>query len=236
MLNKIRSLKKKGLLNLLSPNYGSYKFTMKKEPFSKGDTERCIEIPWALSCYRGESRVLDIGYANAEERYLKPLLALRIPELYGVDLARKDIDGIIPFICDIRKTSFIDEFFDLVLCVSTIEHIGRNNSIYLEVQGDFDEYGDFAAIKELYRITRRGGRMVLTVPFGKLHDYGWFIHYDRYRWSNLIKASKYNIVKEEFFIYKDGWRTSSPHELETVLYKDNNAPAAAGLVCALLSK
>ena len=37
--------------------------------------ERLIEIPWVLSRYRGEQRVLDVGYANADPAYLAALAA-----------------------------------------------------------------------------------------------------------------------------------------------------------------
>ena len=36
--------------------------------YGLGDSERWVEIPWVLSRYRDESRVLDTGYANAEPR------------------------------------------------------------------------------------------------------------------------------------------------------------------------
>lgn len=64
-------------------------FELPFEPYGVNDTERCIEIPWAISCYKGEQKVLDIGYANAEERYLKELSSLSIPQLYGIDIVKK---------------------------------------------------------------------------------------------------------------------------------------------------
>ena len=41
-------------------------------------------VPVAIS---GRTRVLDIGYANAEPRYLQARDALKIPFLVGFDLA-----------------------------------------------------------------------------------------------------------------------------------------------------
>ena len=96
-----------------------------------GDTERYIEIPWAISEYSDEHTVLDIGYANAEERYIASLLSLKIPNLHGLDISEKKIDGIISHTGDIRQTNFEDNFFDFVFCISTIEHIGRDNSKYI---------------------------------------------------------------------------------------------------------
>ena len=74
------------------------------------DSERFIEIPWALSLYSGEPEVLDVGYAHAEQRYIDGLLALGIPHLHGLDLVEKRIDGIIPHVADIRNTPYKDNF------------------------------------------------------------------------------------------------------------------------------
>ena len=212
-------------------------FELSFEPYGENDTERCIEIPWAISCYKGEKKVLDIGYANAEGRYLDGLLSLNIPQLYGIDIVRKDVNEIISIMGDIRKTNLPNNFFDLVFCISTIEHIGWDNSIYDKKYCENNDLGDLKAVKEIHRITKKRGRIVLTVPYGKFHNYGWFIQYDDRRWDELIRASKCKELREDFFIYKEGgWYNSNKHDLKDVQYKDNNAPAAAGLVCVLLEK
>lgn len=201
-----------------------------------GDSERCIEIPWALSKYSNEQTVLDIGYANAEERYITALLSLKIPNLYGIDISKKSIYGIISHLGDIRSTEFEDNFFDLVFCISTIEHIGRDNSVYIADFSEDLDNGDFEALKEIHRITKNKGKIVFTVPFGKFFNYGWFIHYDENRLNKLLCSSPFEIVEMDFFRYKDGWQKYDKSELTNTLYKDNDAPAAAGLVCVVLEK
>ena len=79
------------------------------------------------------------------------------------------------------------------------------------------------------RITRRKGRIVLTVPYGKFCDYGWFIQYDRFRLNRLIKASECKSISETFFLYKEFWQKCNQKDLIKISYKDNNAPAAAGI-------
>jgi hypothetical protein len=54
-----------------------------------GMTERVVEIPWVLSRYRGERRVLDIGPAYALPLYIQGLRRLRIPELHGGQRRRR---------------------------------------------------------------------------------------------------------------------------------------------------
>jgi SAM-dependent methyltransferase len=206
------------------------------DPAGKGDSERCVEIPWALSKYSGEQTVLDIGYANAEERYIRALLTLKIPHLHGLDICQKTIDGIISHQGDLRSTDFDDDFFDMVFCISTIEHIGRDNSVYKADSSEDTNTGDFEAFKELYRIIKQKGKIVLTVPFGKFFNYGWFIHYDENRLNKLLGSCPFEIMEMDFFRYEDGWKPCDKSALTETLYKDNNAPAAAGLVCVLLEK
>jgi len=206
------------------------------QPFGIGDSERCIEIPWAISCYKGERRVLDVGYANAEDRYLNPLLDLRIPELHGLDLASRVVSDIVPVVGDMRKMPFHDAVFDLIFCISTIEHVGWDNTIYYQGPQAPDQEGDLQAIRELGNITKPGGKIVVTVPYGMLHNYGWFLQYDLQRFDRLIQASGCHLLKKDLFLYKKGWHRTSEVALKGVLYKDNNASAAAGLACALLER
>jgi O-antigen chain-terminating methyltransferase len=201
-----------------------------------GDTERYVEIPWALSEYSDEQTVLDIGYANAEERYITSLLSLKIPCLHGLDLSEKKIEGFISHIGDIRQTNFEDNFFDLIFCISTIEHVGRDNSKYIQDYFEDVENGDLEALKEIYRITKNNGKCIITVPFGRFVNYGWFIQYDEKRLNILLQSAPFGIVKMEFFIYENGWHSCDKEDLKNIVYKDNNAPAAAGLVCLLLKK
>jgi len=206
------------------------------DPVGVGDSERYIEIPWALSKYSAEQTVLDIGYANAEERYIKSLLSLKIPNLHGLDISEKKFDGIISHVGDIRNTSFDDNFFDLVFCISTIEHIGRDNSVYKKNFNENLDNSDFEALEEIHRITKINGKVVITAPFGKFFNYGWFIHYDENRLNKLLGSSPFEIVDMEFFKYDEGWHKCEKSELTNSLYKDNNAIAAAGLVCIFLKK
>jgi SAM-dependent methyltransferase len=235
-MRKLRDLLSRFGTNPFCSSSQMSRFKLPHEPYGKGDTERCIEIPWAISCYHGEEKVLDVGYAHAEERYIKELLGLSTPTLYGIDLVGKHIESIVPVIGDIRKSPFDSGSFDLIFCISTIEHVGRDNSIYYQGPSPIDEFGDLKAIEEMSRMLKRQGRMVLTVPFGKYINYGWFIHYDENRMNELISASNCEICNQDFFIYRDGWRSCRKKDLRDISYKDNGAPAAAGLACLLLIK
>jgi len=211
-------------------------FRLPYQGFGINTSERIIEVPWALSLFAHEKRVLEVGYSNAEPEYLNGLLNLHCEELHGVDIVYKEVDGIIKKQADIRNTGFPDNYFDMILCISTIEHVGRNNSVYTESNDPIDSSGDFKAVVEMKRILNKGGKLIITVPFGKFVDYGWFIHYDEQRWSSLKHELGASLIKEDYFIYRHGWFTSTKEELKHVAYQDNGAPHATGLLCALFIK
>lgn len=207
---------------------------VRSERPTAGTTERVIEIPWVLSRYRGERRVLDIGSSFALPFYLDELRGLGIPELHGVDLAPRAIRGVRMTRADVRVMPFAGAYFELVLCVSTIEHIGFVNDIY-GVDAPKDIHGDVAALREIRRVLAPDGRVLVTVPFGAAQDHGWFKQYDEAGWRALLDGAAMREVECECFAYRaDGWRRVEPSSLVAMRYGDHGAPSAASVRCAVL--
>jgi O-antigen chain-terminating methyltransferase len=213
-----------------------------------GMTERFVEIPWCLHRRGAAQVVLDIGYTHADTEYLQGLANIQIQDLYGLDIApAKHItvsgpDGVTrpllkPVQADVRQTPFSDDFFELIFCISTIEHIGMDNTNYQPGMEDApSQCGDYDAIRELCRITRPQGRLLLSVPFGKYQNHGWFRQYDLDRLVRLAAASDYRLKEVNFFQYHNGWHECHAHVLKDTTYRSNGAPAAAGLACLELEK
>src|SRR5436305_56814 len=120
-----------------------------------GTDERAVEIPWALSRLGSARRVLDVGSANAQPAYLAALVGAGVPELVGVDLVEAEIPEMQTVVADVRDLPFPDSAFDLVLCISTLEHVGRDNRVY--GGGSETDGGELEALRELRRVTARGG-------------------------------------------------------------------------------
>src|SRR5215207_9361507 len=55
-----------------------------------GHDERVVEVAWTLGRYRGERRVLDVGFAHAEPLYLAALAELGADAIVGVDIVAAD--------------------------------------------------------------------------------------------------------------------------------------------------
>src|SRR5574338_980232 len=124
--------------------------------------ERVIEIPWVLSRLAPVGRVLEVGYAFAEPVYLAALLRSGV-ELVGVDLAEADIEGVERVTADVRSLPLPDGSADQALLVSTLEHVGADNTGY-GLAAEDDPGSRIDALRELRRVLRPSGRLMVTVP------------------------------------------------------------------------
>jgi len=193
--------------------------------------ERVIEIPWVLSRLRA-GRVLEVGYAFAERPYLAALLRSGV-DLVGVDLAHLDVEGMETVEADVRALPFPDGSFDQVLLVSTLEHIGADNTLY-GVEGERED-GRVAALRELRRIVRGDGSLLVTVPLGEPGDHGWFRQEDMDGWTALYASTDWFVEEAEAYeLGDDGWRANPSFEPAGVRYGERG-PAASAVLCAELS-
>jgi SAM-dependent methyltransferase len=195
--------------------------------------ERAVEIPWSLARYRGEGRVLDIGYAFAEPAYLSGLVDLGAVELVGVDLAEADVPGLRSVVADVRALPFPDGSFDVAFCISTLEHVGRDNEIY-NVDAERDGAGDETALRELRRVLSKDGRLLVSVPTGERDDQGWQIVRAPEDWIALFEGAGFLVYEDELYVRgADGWRSASLAEARTARYGAGGPGAGAVLVAEL---
>jgi SAM-dependent methyltransferase len=187
--------------------------------------ERALEIPWCLTRYDGERRVLDVGYAFAEAAYVAGLLALGAEELVGVDLAAADVPGLRSVVSDVRSLPFDDDSFDFALCISTLEHVGRDNAVY-DVDAPREDAGDEAALRELHRVLDRNGRLVVSGPTGAADDQGWQVVRTPEQWIERFERSGFVVYEDELYVRGDeGWRTASLQEARGAPYLERGAGA-----------
>jgi SAM-dependent methyltransferase len=195
--------------------------------------ERAIEIPWALARYDGERRVLDVGYAFAEPAYLAGLLSLGAEELVGVDLAQAEVPGLRGVVADVRKLPFDDASFDLVYCLSTLEHVGRDNEVY-DVDAAREDTGDEAALRELRRVLARDGRLLVSVPTGEHDDQGWQLQRTPDDWIDAFERAGFLVYEDELYVRDaDGWRSAALDEARAARYGSDGPGAGAVLLAEL---
>lgn len=195
--------------------------------------ERAIEIPWALARYDGEGHVLDIGYAFAEPAYLAGLVTLGAIDLVGIDLATADVPGLRSVVADVRALPFSDSSFDLAFCISTLEHIGRDNKVY-DVDAERDDAGDEAALRELHRVLNKDGRLLVSVPTGEHDDQGWQIQRTPEEWIGVFERAGFIVYEDELYLRAaNGWRRASLAEASAARYGSGGPGAGAILLAEL---
>jgi SAM-dependent methyltransferase len=198
-----------------------------------GTDERVIELPWVFSRLVGEGRVLEVGYAFAEAPYLAGLLRAGV-ELVGVDLAERDVDGMERIVADVRSLPLPDGTVDQVLLVSTLEHIGADNSGY-GLDSENDPVSRVDALRELGRVLRSGGRLLVTTPLGEPGDHGWFRLEDVAGWNGLFSSAGLFVEEQEAYeLLPKGWRAAPAFRPDGVGYGDRG-PAASAVLCTELS-
>jgi Methyltransferase domain len=193
-----------------------------------GTDERPIEIPWCLARYAAEPRLLDVGYAYAEPAYLAGLVQLRAPELTGVDLAAAEVPGLRSVQADLRELPFEDGAFDVAIAISTLEHVGRDNTQY----GLAAEEGDSldAALRELRRVT---DRLLVTVPTGDGELLPEQAVYSPVEWVERFQRAGFLVWEDELYeLGSEGWRSVT--ELTPGLKYGDRGPGASAVLCAEL--
>jgi len=195
--------------------------------------ERALEIPWCLARYDGERCVLDVGYAFAEAAYVAGLVALGAETLVGVDLAEAEVPGLQSVVADVRELPFADGEFELIVCISTLEHVGRDNAVYA-VDAPRDERGDEAALRELRRVLAGDGRLLLTVPTGEPEDQGWQVQRTPEEWIERFERCGFLVFEDELYTRgEDGWRTATPAEVRGRRLGEGGPGAGAVLLAEL---
>jgi ubiquinone/menaquinone biosynthesis C-methylase UbiE len=130
---------------------------------------------------------------------------------------------------DLREMILRDESMDVVVCISTLEHIGLDNTLLYTDQRRFRENSpqDFGVVlREFRRILRPGGRLLLTVPFGVAARLRWLQQFDHRGVGEIMRAFGGDVLDESYFKYEPtGWTRSSAAACVACEYFDVHAKA-----------
>lgn len=191
-----------------------------------GVDERCVEYPWTIAHLSNHRNLLlDAGSVlNFEYILAQPILQQKT--LHILTLAPEANcfwqRGISYLYADLRTIPIQSNYYDEIVCLSTLEHIGCDNTIYVgESKVQKSEPESFqAAMQELCRVLKPGGSLLLSVPFGAYQHFGSFQQFD---WELLQQAiAAFQPAKQvttTFYRYtKDGWQVATADECQTCEY------------------
>jgi SAM-dependent methyltransferase len=201
-----------------------------------GLDERVIEIPLALKFadLSHPGKVLDAGSA-LNNRYIKDLVSnIQSNLIHFTQTAEKEpvetfADKISYVFGDLRCTDFKDGVFDRIVCISTLEHIGMDNTRY---GADLEKYpmAYLDVLKELMRILSPGGKLFLTFPYGESKDYGWYQMFNLKQVSEMIQLTKPSSYKAKYYYYSGYWFEGNP----TDYLPPNDDDKEVSGICTLL--
>ena len=177
---------------------------------------RVVEIPWVLARVASRSgRLLDAGSSlNYDFVLTAPLLSNKKITIVTLSPEATCLwkRGISYVFGDLRNLDFRDECFDTVVCISTIEHVGMDNSLYTGQKEDTpkDPQDFLLALGELKRVLKKDGMLYITFPFGKFEDHGWFQQFDANLTDRLMEEFAPSRFNETVFRYEpSGWQLSN---------------------------
>jgi len=190
--------------------------------------ERICEYPFALSRLRfKKGSVADFGSAGS---LLVPYLCALGYEVFGVDFHEGvDADFVHHFPnyrftkTNITNLPFENEAFDVSFAISTLEHMGADAK---------------KAFEEIARVTKKGGQIFISVPFGngkvnlEYPEYPTQVYTEK-SLSQLLNSAGVEI--DEFAFFKRQWpiwRKAEKHEVESL----DSSQQIQGVVCACVSK
>ena len=228
--------------------------------YGVGVDERCIEYPWLLAHLRDKPEILlDAGSALNHDFLLEhPVLQRKVIHILTLAPESRCFwqKGISYLYEDLRNIPIRDDYYDTIVCISTLEHVGLDNTLFIQSEAYAEQRPDdfLVALLEMRRVLKPGGRLFITVPYGKYRNFGSFQQFDAQLVERIIAAFESARVEQTHFRYTaDGWNSSTPEACGDAEYVNwimqppsqrpanfpdhpDRAAAARALACLMLIK
>jgi SAM-dependent methyltransferase len=196
-----------------------------------GFDERAVEYPWMFDRMRElkprATRVLDAGSILNHSRILAWWREAALPPVSIFTQAyegRAEVSDAVHYeFGDLRQLPYRDEWFSVVLCLSVIEHVGLDNTVYGAAAEASQDPGMDAlrALAELRRVTAPGGTLLLSFPYGKRAHRGWFRILDEADLRRLTLAPGWSDARVRIFrSLQYGWREVPPSDARDAGYNE----------------
>lgn len=205
--------------------------------------ERCVEFPWALthlSCCG--QRVLDAG-STLNHSFILDHVAVKDRNLIVYTLSPEwqlKSPNVSYVYGDLRSTVLRDNCVDTAVCISTLEHVGMDNTMLYSKDSTFQENCPMdyrKVVRELKRLVVPGGTVMISVPFGRQENHGWTLQFDRYGIDDIVKTFAGELEELRFYRYlPQGWILSTAEECADCRYFNIHATPEFDSDCAAAAR
>ena len=183
-------------------------------------TEREVEIPFVLdNMPEPPAKLLDVSCSYST--FLLEMDKLGF-DAWGIDI----LDYGVPYSkfikADARNIPFKNNSFDVITCISALEHYGLVETPY-HSDTVYDSEAPFTAMKEMARVIKDDGIIILTLPFGYCESglLKWIKFYNSNGIKQLIDSANLKIFKKQIkACINNLWEDISEKEGEKILTTD----------------
>lgn len=166
--------------------------------------ERIVEVPFALGAVASldsGSSILDVGCAESHIAYSLASLGFRVTgiDLHPYPLRHANLNTVA---APLQEWQGPAEPFDGVVCLSAIEHFGLGAYGEPDIDPNLDE----DAMRRLLDMTRPGGLLVFTAPFGQYRVEDHQRVYDLDALERLLKGWEVEDLRLAARDEKGAWR------------------------------
>lgn len=210
--------------------------------------ERIVEIPWVMNQLKEVKykNILDAGCTLNFNYLIKKILENKnnltfiniFPEKNNFKSSKVNY-----LKQDISNMKFDNDYFDIITCISVLEHVGFDNSIYDNnrekkqeiVNKDLYE----KAIIELKRVLKKNCYIYITLPYGKYMEFKNYQQFDDYKLKVLIDLfDPQELILEYFKYYKYKWHKTDKKNCEYIepIYNNNIGISSNSIVLIKMKK
>jgi SAM-dependent methyltransferase len=146
---------------------------------------------------------------------------------------------------DLRRLPYRDDWFDWIVSLSTLEHVGMDNTMLYtgdDTKKESRPLDYLQAVAEFRRVLKPGGTLFVSVPFGRAQSNGWLQVFDQSGIERMVRGFGAGSCLMEYFFYNpEGWQRSTASEAGGATFFDiHHAPgydsdfaASARAICCL---